>query len=341
MPTNPGEDHFLEEVRGLFALEAQEWVSQIKSALLELERGPVSERAPKVFDIIQRGITNLGGSAATVELPAIEKLSFALLPLLQTMRDLGVTASSEPLAVLREGLDMVISAIQNMAETKTGAVVELDRILGRIADVVRTPTPAAQAPLPTSPASVEEQETSEPLKSSSIMDALADLQQVLAQSSEPTRNTVDVVIRKAQSDLGEGSPPVDGPSIMRILRELEVLDEQFLAEFQRRLPPIAEALSNFQSMSSDSLVGNGNVGKILQEIESLHKTARHVDATAVMPFLRGLQIFLSVLARKRVSLVPQRFEAVKSRLEAVIPMVQQWVEMGRVERAAIEQVLPR
>ena len=37
MATNPVEDEFQEEVLRLFALEALEWIRQVKAALLELE----------------------------------------------------------------------------------------------------------------------------------------------------------------------------------------------------------------------------------------------------------------------------------------------------------------
>src|SRR5688572_15049238 len=105
MPINPQEDQFLEEVLGLFALEAEEWITQGKAALLELERGPSPDREAKLYDTIICGITNLGGSAATVELPALEKLAFALVPLLQAMgRQKGHTPP-EQIAALREGLD--------------------------------------------------------------------------------------------------------------------------------------------------------------------------------------------------------------------------------------------
>src|SRR5436309_6380765 len=101
------DDQFQKEVLELFALEAHEWLGQIKAALRELESNSDSGIRPKLFDIVHHGITNLGGSAATVDLPAIQQLAFGLLPLLDTFRSQGVPRPAEQFAALRDGLDRI------------------------------------------------------------------------------------------------------------------------------------------------------------------------------------------------------------------------------------------
>ena len=78
MASTAHEDAFLDEVLGLFVLEAQEWINQSNTALLELEHHPVSDRKHKLYETIVCGITNLGGSAATVELRDLERLGVQL-----------------------------------------------------------------------------------------------------------------------------------------------------------------------------------------------------------------------------------------------------------------------
>jgi hypothetical protein len=39
-------------------------------------------------------------------------------------------------------------------------------------------------------------------------------------------------------------------------------------------------------------------------------------------------------------MLAQRLAAVESRLQALVPMAEQWVSIGRVERAAIAEILP-
>ena len=79
------EDQFQEEVLKLFAEESLEWVGQIKTALQELETGAPPDREPKLYDTVIRSLTNLMGSAATVDLAALQKLALAMIPLLQAM----------------------------------------------------------------------------------------------------------------------------------------------------------------------------------------------------------------------------------------------------------------
>src|SRR5437016_6706024 len=78
------EDQFQEEVLQLFAEEGLEWIKQIKVALQELESGVTLDKEKKHYDIILRSLTNLMGSAATVELAALQKLTLALVPLLRS-----------------------------------------------------------------------------------------------------------------------------------------------------------------------------------------------------------------------------------------------------------------
>lgn len=66
---------FEKEVIGLFALEAQEWLAQIHSALRQLGEGVSSSIRPKLCGIILHGLTNLAKSAATVHLQAIESMA--------------------------------------------------------------------------------------------------------------------------------------------------------------------------------------------------------------------------------------------------------------------------
>lgn len=340
MSVNPHEGQFLEEVLGLFSLEAQEWIRQIHSAVLELESGPTADRRLKLFDIIIRGITNLGGSAATVELPAIERLAFALVPLVHEMRDHDGTASVEQVEILRESLAVIASAIQNLAETRARGISDLERVVSRITAATDHTAPPAAVPVQEigqqEPASSERKDA----PAVTLMEALLNLQQHRAQSPAPTRNTVEVVVRKVQSDSEQGTSTIDGPTIMGILRELELQDTRFLEEVQEWLPRVRQALSVLGPGNFAAGAPNGDLESIFREVHRLQEVAHTMDATAVTAFFHGLHSFLVIASQGRVEILPQRFKAVESRLMGVIPQVQDWIEIGRVERATIEQVLP-
>src|SRR5713101_10152733 len=106
------EDQFQEEVLQLFAEEGLEWIKQIKVALQELESGATPDKEKKLYDTILRSLTNLMGSAATVELAALQKLALALIPLLQALQSNKVAGKPEHFDTIRQGLTLLTSAIQ-------------------------------------------------------------------------------------------------------------------------------------------------------------------------------------------------------------------------------------
>jgi hypothetical protein len=59
----------------------------------------------------------------------------------------------------------------------------------------------------------------------------------------------------------------------------------------------------------------------------------------IMMFLQGLRSFLMVAAYKKDSSFAQRLGSVETRIHALIPMAEQWDNIGRVERSAIREIL--
>jgi hypothetical protein len=58
-----------------------------------------------------------------------------------------------------------------------------------------------------------------------------------------------------------------------------------------------------------------------------------------MLFFKGLHSWLSLVARQTVAVSPQRIEAVESKLKSAATMAQQWVDVGRMKKANVEQFL--
>src|SRR4026207_1809194 len=69
-------DDFEKELIDLFVQEAHEWLQNIHVALDELQQGPAPERHAKLIGTISAGLTNLGGSAATLNLPDAAQVRF-------------------------------------------------------------------------------------------------------------------------------------------------------------------------------------------------------------------------------------------------------------------------
>ena len=138
MAVNLVEGEFLEEVLKLFAAEASEWVQRIQAALLELEGRPSAERASTLYQALQRDLTNLKGSAATVNLPCVEELAFALMPELRALRDEPQITLSRSYSVFRQNLDLLSSVIKIMAaaERKSAVIEEIERMARQVAYIV-------------------------------------------------------------------------------------------------------------------------------------------------------------------------------------------------------------
>jgi chemotaxis protein histidine kinase CheA len=339
MASTDHEDAFLDEVLGLFVLEAQEWINQSNSALLELEHHPVSDRKHKLYETIVCGITNLGGSAATVELRDLEKLAFGLLPLLQTMQALNGSTTAVQLGALRDGFNGIIAAVQTLNDTKTGHVPNLEQILARVTEVAKQTVVAPQQTSQATPSTSPTSGSAVP-PSPSIMDRLSEFQRQHVGQSDVTRHTVDTIVRKAKKDYGErGWRFVDAPTVIQLVQELDRSDDQFLNEVRKRLPTIGGIFADLTSPHAEMLLSNGRMEKLLQEVQALHDSARTFEAKPVMQFFHGLHSFLTILSQKAVDIAASRLEAVESRLKRIVPMAEEWAEAGKKERAAIQQLV--
>ncbi len=90
---------------------------------------------------------------------------------------------------------------------------------------------------------------------------------------------------------------------------------------------------------TDFLTGS-QVDPILAHVEALYECAKSIQAATITMFLQGLKTFLTGSSYRKVATLHRRLEAVEERLKALVPMAEQWVSLGRLERAAIEEILP-
>ena len=166
-----------------------------------------------------------------------------------------------------------------------------------------------------------------------MLDALLELRDQIAHSGEPSRNMVEQVLQRIR-DAGEAGAAVAAPAVSKILQDLSQQDEQFLAVLAQRLPRIVQT---FPALREDN--AEEQVEPVLQDIRSLQEAAHTVRATAVMLFFAGLETFFRIATSRKVTIIPQRFDAVASRLGNIEPLAQEWIEVGRKQRASIEHLL--
>jgi hypothetical protein len=324
---------FEKEVVGLFALEAHEWLAQIQTALKKLSEGANGALRPKLYGIILQGITNLAKSAATVQLLAIEQMASSLLSILHDVGRQEPGAAAKALNSLHEGLGRITTAVHRL----TGShVAEGSTQVSRSEGAAAVVTPARS--LPNHVKSITPQAVIHASAASglSLLTALRELQQARARSVQPTRDVLEAVILRAERESGE----IKSSEIERIINELNSLDEQFLEEVNRRVPVIMQALRNLRSQGMTDFVTASQLDPIVREVDALLDLAGRVQASMMTMFLQGLRSFLLVTAYRKASTLPQRLETVEARIQTLIPMAEQWVDIGRIERAAISDILP-
>ncbi|WP_455388918.1 hypothetical protein, partial [Petrachloros mirabilis] len=324
---------FEKEVVGLFALEAHEWLAQIYSALKRLGEGANGIIKPKLYGIMLQGLTNLAKSAAIVHLGSIEYMAASLLPILHDVGRQEPPVMAAALVSLQAGLDRIATAVRHLEERSAvdepaeAVEAETHEESERL-EPEPEPTPimlASPESVPIAAASGED-----------LLHALKDLQHIRARSVQPTRDVLEAVILRAEQEPGV----LTVADVRRILNDLDRADDQFLEEVNRRVPIVTSVLTALQKDGTMDFVTASQLDPIIQHVEALHNIAGSVQAGMMTMFLQGLRSFLMMAAYRKAATLPQRLATVETRIQALVPMAQQWVNIGRVERAAISDILP-
>ena len=337
------------EVVGLFALEAEVWLAQIQRALKKLSEEDNEAVRPKLYSIILDAITNLAKSAASVQLSALEHMAMNLVPMLHEVgrRDLRAAAA---LHNFHEAIARIRAAIDRLTK---------DHVQRLIGQSPQGDDSAIEALSSHAVSNRQEAATAQPVMQSSeaseppLLKALRALQQARARSVQPTRDVLEAVILRAGHEAGEIGVSV----IERILNELQRLDEQFLEDVSGRVTVILQALHDLRSQETAGGVTAAQLDPILGEVDALYELATGVQASIMTMFLDGLRSFLldlsnhvqasmfrlrsflHVTAYKKPSNLRPWLERIEARVQALIPMAEQWVTIGRTERADINRIL--
>ena len=278
------------------------------------------------------------GSAATVDLAALQKLALTMIPLLQAMQSKKVAPTPEHFVTLKQGIALLASAVQvlDMAESKMVVIVNLESIMQLQAEHIQRVISKLQGVAPSPP---EEDASQERKFLATVVEALLDLKHARPSSLEPSRNLIEFVLRRLHRMLDQETTGITAATVSSLLHQIEGLDAHFLGEIQQRLKAVTKVLKDLKSAGGKPEAQKRNLQDTLREISFLHEAARDVGAMAIAQFLYGLEILLLEVVYKGVALSPQRVDGVASRVEAIIAMTSQWVELGRAEKAAIEKVL--
>jgi hypothetical protein len=302
-------DEFQKELVDLFVQEAHEWLQNIHVALDELQQGPPAERHAALIGTLTAGVTNLGGSAATINLPDVEQASFAALPFIEAIKDPTKSFSVQDFLSLCKQLGQIHTALTNA----TGVSFE-------------------------SQAETEVVEAAPALSPSEFLETLRALQSRQPPPAGPLeRNLIKTLIDQMEGQVQAGVQQVGVDVIAGYLDRMAESEEAFVQVIDAQLPGLTAKLA---ALAGQPALPNGALQASLEEVTQLRAEAQQVNVTPAMTFFGGLQSLLSVVAQHRLRLAAERVQAVTGRLAAMRDLIHQWVERGRAERTAIAQALP-
>jgi chemotaxis protein histidine kinase CheA len=305
-------DDFQKELVDLFVQEAHEWLQNIHVALDELQQGPAPERHAKLIGTISAGVMNLGGSAATINLPDVAHVSFETIPLIEALEDSQKALSVQDFLSLCKQLGQIHTALTHA----TGISFEDDGN-GAAAEAVNVS-----------------------LSPWEFLQALQGIQEKQSSSIASGRNHICSLIEQMEGQVQAGVERIDATVIQGYLARVSEAEESFLKVIDERVPEI------FKKMSALKIDGDETSSRMtalqgsLQDVARLRIEAQQVNAGFAMMFFTGLHSLLTVVAQRRVLLAATRVESVKARLHVMGGAIRQWVEHGRAQRAAIDQLFP-
>jgi hypothetical protein len=302
-------DEFQKELVDLFVQEAHEWLQNIHVALDELQQGPPAERHAALIGTLTAGVTNLGGSAATINLPDVEQASFAALPFIEAIKDPTKSFSVQDFLSLCKQLGQIHTALTNA----TGVSFES-----------QTESEVVEAAPALSPAE--------------FLETLKALQSRQPPPAGPLeRNLIKTLIDQMEGQVQAGVQQVGVDVIEGYLDRMAASEEAFVQVIDAQVPGLTAKLA---ALAGQPALPNGALQASLEEVTQLRAEAQQVNVTPAMTFFAGLQSLLSVVAQHRLRLAAERVQAVAGRLGAMRDLIHQWVERGRAERTAIAQALP-
>ena len=300
-------DDFQKELVDLFVQEAQEWLQNIHVALDELQQGPAPDRHAALIGILTGGVTNLGGSAATINLPEVEQASFAAIPFIDALKDPHKSFSVQDFLSLCKQLGQIQAA--------------LTRATGISFDAHESAESAAAPPVTVSP--------------SDLLESLKGIRSGVG-GQEADRSVIGAMIDQMEVQVKAGVQQVGVEIVQAYLDRMSDAEDAFVKAVDASVPALAQRLVSFAE-SQDG--GAGLLEASLQEVTQLRNEAQQVNAVHAITFFSGFQSLLTVAIQHRIRLASTRIEAITSRLGAVVQMIHSWVDRGRVERTAIGQVL--
>lgn len=306
------EDVFQKELVELFVQEAQEWLQQIHVALDELQQSPPSERHRALAQTIKVGVTNLGGSAATLKLSDVERASFSALPFVEAVQDPSARISTDDFIALCKQLGHIHGALTRA----TGVTFEAEDV----------------------PASSEDPPTMIPTK-----EFLALLRGLKDEGITPNafhRNLVQTMLAQAEGLMERGVEQCNMSSIHEFLERSAEGEQGFLDVVRQELPHLTAIIQTLKASGDALSTPSSDLQNAVERVAQLWSAAQQVNASHAMLFFMGLHSLLTIVTQHRMLVGATRYDAIQARLDQSLKGIEEWAANRRMERIAIQRVLP-
>jgi len=173
-----------------------------------------------------------------------------------------------------------------------------------------------------------------------FLHALQELQIKQSSSIASGHNLIRSLIWQMEGQVQAGVDCIDATIIQGYLAKVSEAEESFLKAIDERVPEILKTMSALKMDDGEDFSYMMALEISLQDVERLRTEAQQVSAGSAMMFFTGLHSLLTVVRQRRVFLAATRVESVKARLHVMSGAIRQWVEHGRVQRAAVDHLLP-
>jgi hypothetical protein len=256
-------------------------------------------------------LTNLGGSAATINLLEVEQASYSGLPLVEAVEDPSVPLSASAFLALCKQLGQIHGTLTRA----TGVTFDAESAAEEVATVT----------LP-----VQE-----------LLAALQTLQGRLAGTATMPCQVTKTIIAQIDGMTRNGVTHCDATSLRDVLERGAQAEQAFAQAVQKLGPLVAEGVRKLACVSvAEWKDSSGEWKAMVDRAGELWSASQQVNAVEAMTFFTGLQSFLTIVLAQRVVPAAPQFDKVAARLRGMPVIVQEWAEAGRREREAIEALLP-
>lgn len=306
------EDAFQKELIEVFVQEAQEWLQQIHVALDELQQGPTPDRHTKLAQTIKVGITNMGGSAATIGLSEVEQASFSAVPFVEAIQNPAATITADNFIALCKQL----GHIHTLLTRATGVTFQTDGASNH-ADGLPVNVPI-----------------------NDLLTMLYRFQKDQPAQRLSNRNLLQTVIDQVEALKKNGVERCNITSLREFLERWSEGENGFIEAMRAQIPVVIDEIRRLKTGGEGRDQSAERLRAAVEHAAQLLSSAQQVNASQAATFFMGLHSFLTIVMQRRVVVAVPKYDVVESRLIESLTAMQAWVEAGRAERSAIGAILP-